>query len=198
MTYKPDKEPFLSRWSKRKHDAREEEAREKPKTEPPPAQEPGAERKKDGQSPPPELPPVERLDYDSDYRAFLDPRVNEQTRRSALKKLFADARFNVMDGLDVYIDDYSKSDPIPAAMLASLQQAQNILEWAKGNDKSSARESGESAGAHAPQEATPGDEKEGPASIEAGEPPRTAQDEQEQGAETTPGASGEDDSRRNA
>ena len=51
--------------------------------------------------------------FDSDYRAFFHPKVGEDVRRAALKKLFADPRFNVMDGLDVYIDDYSKEAPIP-------------------------------------------------------------------------------------
>jgi hypothetical protein len=37
-----------------------------------------------------------------------------------MKKLFADPHFNVMDGLDIYIDDYSKSDPIPEAMLRAM------------------------------------------------------------------------------
>jgi hypothetical protein len=43
--------------------------------------------------------------------------------------------------LDVYIDDYSKSEPIPAAMLAGLKQAQRIINWA--NDKDDAGESSE-------------------------------------------------------
>jgi hypothetical protein len=117
----PD-EPFLDRWSRRKAEARQET--------PPGAREPDAAAK----APPPELPPVERLSFDSDYRAFFHPKVSEDTRRAALKKLFSDARFNVMDGLDVYIDDYSKTEPIPPAMLAGLRQAQKILEWAKGED----------------------------------------------------------------
>ena len=37
-----------------------------------------------------------------------------------MKKLFADPHFNVMDGLDIYIDDYSKADPIPEAMLRAM------------------------------------------------------------------------------
>jgi hypothetical protein len=41
----------------------------------------------------------------------------------------------VMDGLDVYIDDYSVSDPLPASMLAQLKQAQKILGWAKETDE---------------------------------------------------------------
>jgi hypothetical protein len=65
--------------------------------------------------------------------------VDPALRRQALRTLFRDPRFNVMDGLDVYIDDYSKSEPIPAAMLASLKQAQNILKWAKEDEEERAR-----------------------------------------------------------
>ena len=121
---KPDEAPeresgeaFLSRWSRKK-----EEAREAP---PPAKQEP------DPKAPAPELPPIESLTPDSDYRAFFQPKVNDDVRRAALKKLFGDPRFNVMDGLDVYIDDYSKSEPIPPAMLAGMKTAQDILRWAR-------------------------------------------------------------------
>ena len=40
-----------------------------------------------------------------------------------MKKLFADPHFNVMDGLDTYIDDYGKPDPIPASMLRQMNQS---------------------------------------------------------------------------
>jgi hypothetical protein len=40
-----------------------------------------------------------------------------------MRKLFADPRYNVMDGMDVYIDDYSKPDPIPPAMLRKMASA---------------------------------------------------------------------------
>ena len=112
-------EAFLSRWSRKK-----EEARHAPPPEPAP-------KSVDPQSPAPALPPVDQLNLESDYRAFFHPKVGEDVRRSALKKLFSDPRFNVMDGLDVYIDDYSKTEPIPPEMLAGLRQAQNILQWAK-------------------------------------------------------------------
>jgi len=113
-----DGERFVSRWSRLKR-----EAREHPAGKPPEVTEP--------QAPPPELPPPETLTFDSDYRQFFHPKVGEDVRRTALKKLFSDPRFKVMDGLDVYIDDYSKTEPIPPAMLAGLKQAQNILQWAK-------------------------------------------------------------------
>ena len=116
-----DNEKFLSRWSRLK-----QETKEQPPTSPQPAV-PAADPK----APPPELPPLDQLTPDSDYRGFFHPKVDENLRRAALRKLFSDPHFNVMDGLDVYIDDYSKSDPIPAEMLARLKQAQKILDWAK-------------------------------------------------------------------
>lgn len=76
---------------------------------------------------PPELPPLESLNFESDFGAFMHAKVDAAVRRAALKKLFSDPRFNVMDGLDVYIDDYSKEDPIPDAMLAGLQHARQAL-----------------------------------------------------------------------
>ena len=47
------------------------------------------------------LPPVESLTIDSDFTAFLQPKVDEALKRQALKKLFAHPRFNVMDGLEI-------------------------------------------------------------------------------------------------
>jgi Protein of unknown function (DUF3306) len=69
-----------------------------------------------------ELPPVESLSFESDFTPFLRPGVDPTVQRAALKQLFRDTRFNVMDGLDVYIDDYTKPDPIPPDMLAELME----------------------------------------------------------------------------
>jgi hypothetical protein len=74
-----------------------------------------------------ELPSLDGLSFESDFRAFMHAEVGEGIRRAALKKLFGDPRFNVMDGLDVYIDDYSREDPIPPGMLARLQHARTTL-----------------------------------------------------------------------
>jgi uncharacterized protein DUF3306 len=120
-------EQFLSRWSRLKRDAKEQS----PDLEPPPGIQPPASLVADPNTSLPQLPPLDELTLDSDYRDFFHPKVDEKVRLAALKKLFSDPHFNVMDGLDVYIDDYSKPDPIPAAMLAQLRQAQKILEWAK-------------------------------------------------------------------
>lgn len=119
-------EEFLSRWSRRKREAREA---------PPaaaPARPPEAEA-------PPVLPPLETLTPDSDFSGFLHPKVDDKLRRAALKKLFSDPHFNVMDGLDVYIDDYSKDDPIPEAMMKELRHAQDILRASRERREEEAR-----------------------------------------------------------
>ena len=75
----------------------------------------------------PELPAVESLTFDSDFTAFLKPNVDEALKRKALKKLLHDPRFNVMDGLDTYIADYSKPDPIEPEVVKQLMQARYLF-----------------------------------------------------------------------
>jgi hypothetical protein len=74
------------------------------------------------------LPPIESLTLDSDFTVFFKPEVAESAKRAALKQLFRDPRFNVMDRLDVYIDDYTQPDPIPSEMLKQLLHARHIFD----------------------------------------------------------------------
>jgi hypothetical protein len=75
-----------------------------------------------------ELPPIESLTLESDFAVFFKPEVDDKLKRAALRQLFRDPRFNVMDGLDVYIDDYTKADPIPADVLKQLLQTRYIFD----------------------------------------------------------------------
>jgi uncharacterized protein DUF3306 len=74
------------------------------------------------------LPSIESLSIESDFTPFMQPGVDADVKRLALRKLFRDPRFNVMDGLDVYIDDYSKPDPIDPAVVRTLMQARYIFD----------------------------------------------------------------------
>ena len=113
-----DKQDFLRRWSRLK---RESAAASAVKIE--------------DEKPVP-LPPLDSLTFESDFKAFMHAKVEEGVKRAALKKLFSDPRFNVMDGLDTYIDDYTKSDTIPPEMLARLARArQKLLEPAADEPK---------------------------------------------------------------
>ena len=72
----------------------------------------------------PTLEDVAKLTVDSDYSAFAARNVDSKIRNAAMRKLFAgDPHFNVMDGLDVYIDDYSVGVPIPKSMMRQMVQA---------------------------------------------------------------------------
>lgn len=74
--------------------------------------------------PPPTLEDAARLTPESDFKPFVGRSVAPEVKNAAMKKLFADPHFNVMDGLDIYIDDYSKPDPLPAEWLKKMVGAQ--------------------------------------------------------------------------
>jgi hypothetical protein len=77
--------------------------------------------------PSPTLEDVARLTPDSDYSIFVGQGVDKSVQRLALKKLFSDPHFNVMDRLDMYMDDYNIPSPVSEAMLASLDHARSAL-----------------------------------------------------------------------
>lgn len=78
----------------------------------------------------PTLEDAAHLTPDSDYSAYVAPGVDKAVRRVALKKLFADPHFNLLDDLNIYMGDYNRASPVSAAMLAALQQAQGFLQQA--------------------------------------------------------------------
>ena len=81
------------------------------------------------------LDDVKVLTKDSDFKPFMAKDVGSDVRNAAMKKLFADPHFNVMDGLDIYIDDYSKSDPIPEAMLRAMTSSKFLKLFDDEEDK---------------------------------------------------------------
>ena len=72
----------------------------------------------------PTLADVEQLTPQSDFSSFMSQGVTPEVRNAAMKKLFTDPHYNVMDGLDIYIGDYNTPDPMPAGMLAKMVGAQ--------------------------------------------------------------------------
>jgi hypothetical protein len=73
--------------------------------------------------PAPTLEDVAALRPDAeDFSRFVARDVSPEVRNAALKKLFADPHFNVMDGLDTYIEDYGRPDPLPARLRALMTE----------------------------------------------------------------------------
>lgn len=77
----------------------------------------------------PPLPPVESLEPGADIAQFMRAGVSEVLKRQAFRKLIEDPRFNVMDGLDVYIDDYSQPDPLPEGWLEKMNQTLRLGDY---------------------------------------------------------------------
>ena len=123
-------ESFLSRWSRRKAAERRGEPEQ---AAPPPAEvvpvavpEPAPAAPVAETPPPLTLEDAAKLTPADDFSPFVAQGVEETVKRAALKKLFADPHFNVMDGLDTYIDDYSQPDPISPEMLRELRHAASL------------------------------------------------------------------------
>jgi hypothetical protein len=135
---------FLSRWSRRKIDVREGRPLDEPQSTPPAAKSdlptvaPSRQNASisdtpssthlDGQDPKPAptLADAQQLTPESDFTGFMARGVAPDVKNAAMKKLFADPHFNVMDRLDIYIDDYSQPDPLPLAMLRQMTSAKTL------------------------------------------------------------------------
>jgi Protein of unknown function (DUF3306) len=140
---------FLSRWSRRKVAAKEgvvlppESPSAMPAVHPHPSLPPSRGKEQEpspGQGegrvgvepaaraePLPTLDDVAQLTKESDFSRFVAADVDPGVKNAAMKKLFAtDPHFNVMDGLDTYIDDYNKFEPLPKSMLRQLVSARAL------------------------------------------------------------------------
>ena len=76
--------------------------------------------------PMPTLADAQQLTPESDFTGFMARGVTPDVKNAAMKKLFADPHFNVMDRMDIYIDDYSQPDPLPLAMLRQMTSAKTL------------------------------------------------------------------------
>ncbi len=138
---------FLGRWSRRKQEVREGKPVEEPPApapsvplvpsaapslSPTPASAVAASAPTavaEGNAPAAEAPPpptladAQALTPASDFKAYVARDVSPEVRNLAMKKLFADPHFNVMDGLDIYIGDYTQPDPLPEGMLRKMASA---------------------------------------------------------------------------
>ncbi len=125
-------EGFLRRWSRVKASGGEAAVEPKPAPVAAPLLPPAPPVQSESApvapaQPAPTLLDAQQLTASSDFSAFVSPLVDQDVRRLALKKLFADPHFNVLDRLDMYMDDYNKPDPVSAAMLAALDHARGSV-----------------------------------------------------------------------
>ena len=138
---------FLSRWSKRKLEAKEQEKQLENLSEPiqggselsikqTPAE---LNRDSSGDSavavskePQVDIPlPTEadltKVEQGGDIKAFMVDKVSAELKNKAFKALFSRPEFNVMDGLDIYIDDYSKFTPLSQEDIGKMTLSKQLL-----------------------------------------------------------------------
>lgn len=129
----------LSRWSRLKRAAAAEQAAQsavRPEAVVGPhAPEPGfdeiSQNGSEGTTPPigeyNELPPMSAISLAEDFTPFMQAKVPQALKQQALKALFKEPHFNVMDGLDIYIDDYTVFEPISPEVMATLSSWKAIM-----------------------------------------------------------------------
>lgn len=127
---------FLGRWSKRKAGIEPDSAEKKVEAPKELSPVPVVEKIEDEAPSLPTLDDVAKIDrFDPDFSAFMKPDVDPTVQQAALKKMFTDPHFNIMDGLDIYIDDYSKPDPLPPGMLERMVQSDMLKLFSKSADE---------------------------------------------------------------
>lgn len=73
------------------------------------------------------LPPLSSVSLTEDFTPFMQAKVPQALRQQALKALFREPHFNVMDGLDTYTDDYTQFEPIAPEVMATLSSWKTIM-----------------------------------------------------------------------
>jgi len=125
-----DDEAFLPRWSRRKQacDRHSDQTLiADPEDESAPVSPPLCDS---------DMPPIETLDEESDFRGFLSPEVSDELRRLALRKLFHTATFNVRDGLDDYDDDLTQFAKLGEIITADIRhQLERVSKSKAGQDE---------------------------------------------------------------
>ena len=114
-----DAESRLSRWSRRKLAAGEVQSE-------PGAPDTAVDMAAEIDDLPPladeDMPSLETLTEDSDYTGFLSPKVSDELRKLALRKLFHGSQFNICDGLDDYDEDFTKFAKLGDVITAEMRQ----------------------------------------------------------------------------
>jgi hypothetical protein len=160
---------FLSRWSQRKQALREGKPLDEPKPPSKPIQGENAEqnlapavtpaaqvatnsiatepqaKEKEALPPAPTMRDVHQLTPQSDFKPFMRADVAPEVKNAAMKQLFKDPHFNVMDMMDIYVDDYSKPDPLPPDMLRKMAVTKFLGFWEEEEKEAAEKKAREDA-----------------------------------------------------
>jgi hypothetical protein len=97
------------------------------------------------QAPAPTLEDTRSLTPQSDFKPFMRADVAPQVKNAAMKQLFKDPHFNVMDMMDIYVDDYSEPDPLPPEMLREMAVTKFLGFWEEEEKEAAEKKAREDA-----------------------------------------------------
>jgi Protein of unknown function (DUF3306) len=95
--------------------------------------------------PAPTMRDVHELTPQSDFKPFMRADVAPEVKNAAMKQLFKDPHFNVMDMMDIYVDDYSKPDPLPPEMLRQMAVTKFLGFWEEEEKEAAEKKAREDA-----------------------------------------------------
>lgn len=151
-------EPFLWRWSRLKRESREVPPDEPAMAPEEPAGQPAGEATSvpaaapaHGVPPavePVELPPLDTLNEESDFGAFMHAGVDPELRRMALRKMFRNPKYGVVDELDPFRANFAAFTPLGDMVTAEMKfHAERLLR----KEMEMAGEAAEGAGTSSPE-----------------------------------------------
>ena len=148
------KESALSRWSRRKLEARQAASVENEAVE----AETGVDQPAANDESPAvaeeapvltdaDMPDIDSLDEESDFSPFMSAGVSDELRNLALRKLFRSSVFNIRDGLDEYDEDYTTFEKLGDIVTADMKhqiemQQQKLREKLAAEAENDALETG--------------------------------------------------------
>ena len=130
------KESGLSRWARRKQEAREAPEAPEAVSELPAAEAQSMQDLPVADEIPEEpvaltdadMPDIGTLGEDSDFTGFMSPGVSDELRNLALRKLFHAPVFNIRDGLDEYDEDYTSFEKLGDIVTCDMKHQIEVQE----------------------------------------------------------------------
>jgi hypothetical protein len=75
-----------------------------------------------------DMPDIDTLGDDSDFTGFMSPGVSDELRNLALRKLFHAPVFNIRDGLDEYDEDYTSFEKLGDIVTCDMKHQIEVQE----------------------------------------------------------------------
>lgn len=98
-----------------------------------------------------DMPDLDSIDEATNMSDFFSPGVSEQLRNQALRRLFRMSKFNVVDGLDDYNENFRNFAPLGDMVTSDMRHRLEMDEQRRQEESAAAAEAGHDEGGLANQ-----------------------------------------------